>query len=214
MSVKLNLDEIKRRANYSVFQDGLMEIVLGTFLLLYGSSLTIQSFPWFIVVLVAVFLGKPALERIKAKYIYPRTGYVKMPPEPKSTGKGIAITALVSVILLVGLMALSMFAMGRSEGLLFFLTYIVPPVSGVLMAIGPVWMGQKYGMMRGYIWAALFFLSGFAMPLFNIAIGYEAVGLMCTIVGLVILLTGSIIFINFLRSNEPQTIEYQDSANV
>jgi hypothetical protein len=213
MSTNLDLKEIERRANQVIFQDGLTEIVLGTFLVLYGGALTTEAFPWYLIVLAAIFLGKPAIERIKTKYIYPRTGYVKLPPEPKSTGKGIAIVAAASIVGLIALMALSMLIVGRSQGMIIFLTYIVPPVTGILMAIGPLWMVQKYGLLRGYVWAGLFVLSGFAIPLLDIAIGYQAVGLMCLIGGLVILLAGSIIFIRFLRSNQPQTIENQEASN-
>jgi len=214
MSIELNLKEIERRAKHSVFQDGLSEIILGTFLFFYGGALTVKSFPWYLVVIVAIFLGKPALERIKAKYIYPRTGYVKMPPEPKSTGKGIIITTISSIVVLIGLMILLMIVMDKGQGILFFLAYIVPPASGILMAIGPVWMGQRYGIMRGYIYAGLFVLSGIAMPLFEIETGYKAVGLICTFVGFVILLVGGITFINFIRRNEPRTIEHQEITNV
>ena len=207
MSTNVDLKDIERRANYAAVQDGLTEIVLGLFLVLYGGSLNITSFPWFLIVLAAVFVGKSGLERIKIKYIYPRTGYVKLPPEPKSTGKGIVTVAIASIVGLLALMALSIGFLGFGQGMNLFLTYIVPPVSGLLMAIGPVWMGQKYGMVRGYIWAGLFILSGLAIPLFSIETGYKAVGLMCAVVGFIILLTGSIIFAKFIRSNEPQTIE-------
>lgn len=213
MSTNMDLKEIERRANHVVFQDGLTEIVLGLFLVLYGGTLTIETFPWFIIVLIAVFLGKPGLERIKIKYIYPRTGYVKLPPEPKSTGKGIVITAIAAVLALVGAMVISITIRGMSQGMNFFFRYIVPPVSGFLMAIGPVWMGQKYGLTRGYIWAGLFILSGLAIPFLNIETGYAAVGLMCALVGFIILLTGSIIFASFIHSNEPQTMEGMDAEN-
>jgi len=213
MSTKLDLKEIERRANHAVFQDGLTEIILGVFLVFYGGSLSIDTFPFYFILLFAIIFGKPAIERIKTKFIYPRTGYVKLPPEPKSTGKGIVTTAFIVIIVLVGMLALSMGILGNDQGKMIFLTYIVPPVSGFLMAIGPIWMGQKYGLTRGYIWAGLFILSGFAIPLLNIETGYKAVGLMCTLVGLVILLTGSIIFRKFIRGNEPQTMDYLEESN-
>jgi hypothetical protein len=213
MSINIDLKEIERRANHAAYQDGLNEIILGAFLFFYGGMLTTRAISFLPLMLLVVFFAKPAVEKIKARYIYPRTGYVKLPPEPESTGRGIGIAAIVMVIVLLGLMGLSILTKGTDQGLIFFLTYIVPPISGVLMAIGPVWMGQKYGLIRGYIWAALFVISGIAMPIFNIETGYEAVGLMCTLVGLVILATSTIIFMRFIRRHEPQTIEFGEISD-
>ena len=39
MSIQLDLKEIERRANYAAFQDGLMEIALGLFLIVFGGAL-------------------------------------------------------------------------------------------------------------------------------------------------------------------------------
>ena len=79
------------------------------------------------------------------------------------------------------------------------MTYILPPCTGFMMAIGPFWLGQTYGLVRGYVFASIFLLSGIAMPVFGIASGYEAVGLLCTIVGLITLTVGVIMFARFLR---------------
>ncbi len=214
MSTQLNLKEIERRANYAAFQDGLTEIFLGLFLFFYGGTLATGALPvGFVLILAAVFFAKPLTERIKKRYIYPRAGYVKLPEGPHTTGKGIAITAVVMVILLLGALGVSMAVMGQKPGLDFFLTYIVPPVSGFMLAIGPYWMAQTYGLRRGYVLAALFILGGIAMPVFGIASGYEAVGLLCTFVGLVALLTGTIMFVRFIRRYPPENVEIEEVAS-
>jgi hypothetical protein len=109
------------------------------------------------------------------------------------------MTAALFIVLLLGSMGISMAVMGRDEGMVFFMTYILPPASGVMLGIGPFWLGQTYGLVRGYILAALFTLSGIAMPVFNIASGYEAVGLQCSLVGLIALVVGGTMFARFLR---------------
>lgn len=203
MDFNLNLNEIERRANQAVFKDGLTEMLMGAFLIFYGGVLTTKAVPFFPFIIVVIFFGKPIIEKIKEKYIYPRAGYVKLPPEPQSTYNGIGISVIAMVIGLIALMGASILIKGTTQGITFFLTYIVPPVTGVFMAIGPFWMAKNFSIWRGYIWAALFVLSGIAMPLFNIEIGYSAVGLMCTVVGFIILITGTTIFFRFLRNNEP-----------
>ena len=200
MTTPIDLKEIEKRANYAAYQDGLMEIAMGLFLFFYGGALATDSVSVAIVfIIVTVFFGKRSFERIKQRYIYPRIGYVKLPEDPHATGKGIAIAAVIMVVALLGTMFLAMAILGQDPGLEFFLSYIVPPASGFMLAIGPYWLGQTYGLVRGYVWAVLFVLGGIAMPLFSIASGYQAVGLLCTVMGLLTLTTGTIMFVRFIR---------------
>jgi hypothetical protein len=202
MTTTINLKEIEKRANYAAYQDGLMEIAMGLFLFFYGGALATDTLSVAIVfIIVTVFFGKRSFERIKQRYIYPRIGYVKLPEDPHATGKGIAIAAVIMVVALLGAMFLSMAILGQDTGRDFFLTTIVPPASGFMLAIGPYWLGQTYGLVRGYVWAALFVLGGIAMPVFRIASGYQAVGLLCTAMGLLTLTTGTIMFVRFIRKN-------------
>lgn len=214
MCIDLDLKEIERRANHAALQDGLVEILMGLFLIFYGGSLATDTISFGLVfVLLAVFLGKPTIERIKVRYIYPRAGYVKLPPDPDTTGKGIAISAVIMVVVLLGAFGLSMAILGQKPGLDFFLTYIVPPVSGLMLAIGPYWLGQTYGLVRGYILAILFLLGGIAMPVFGIASGYQAVGLLCSVMGAVAALMGTVLFVRFIRRNPAQPFEGQEATD-
>ena len=198
MSANINIKEIERKATFAAFQDGLMEIFLGAFLFFFGGTLaTNGTMAPFIV--CAIIFANPALKRIKARYIYPRTGYVKLPQEDSDEAKGIGIATVIFIVFLLGSMGLTMWIMGNDAGKNFWMTYILPPSTGFMMAIGPFWLGQTYGLVRGYILAGLFLLSGIAMPVFKIASGYEAVGLMCTIIGLITLIVGGIMFTRFLR---------------
>jgi len=200
MTTPIDLKEIEKRANYAAYQDGLMEIAMGLFLFFYGGALATDTLSVAIIfIIVTIFFGKRSFERIKQRYIYPRIGYVKLPEDPNTTGKGIGIAAVVMVVALLGAMFISMAILGQDPGLAFFLTYIVPPASGFMLAIGPYWLGQTYGLVRGYVWAALFILGGIAMPLFSISSGYQAVGLLCTVMGLLTLTTGTIMFVRFIR---------------
>lgn len=213
MNSKLDLKEIQLRANYAAFQDGLMEITMGLFLLIFGGALATNIAIAVPFIVLVVFFANPLLERIKRRYIYPRAGYVKLPPDPQTTGKGIAIAVLLMVIGLLGAMGISIAFLGLDSGTNFFLTYIVPPSTGFMLGIGPFWLGQTYGIRRGYFWAALFLLGGIAMPVTGIASGYEAVGLLCILVGLVVLVTGSTMFLHFIRNNPAQPVEMEEAPN-
>ena len=169
MSINLDLKEIERRANYAAFQDGLTEMFMGLFLFFYGGSLATKSLPAGIAfILVTVFFSRSLIERIKKRYIYPRTGYVKLPEDPHATAKGIGISAVIMIVVLLAVMGISMAVLGQNPGMNFFLTYIVPPASGFMLAIGPFWLGQTYGLKRGYFWAAFFIIGGIAIPVFSI----------------------------------------------
>ena len=213
MSIKIDLKEIERRANYAAYQDGLMEIFMGLFLVFFGGALLTNANLVILLLAVTVFGVWPLIERLKRRYIYPRSGYVKLPSDPGATGKGIVIVAIIAVVLLLGTMGILMAVFGADRGVDIFMTYIVPPATGLLMAIGPYWLGQTYGIKRGYLWATLFLLGGIAMPLFGIAAGYEAVALLCIAIGLLILLTGVIMFVSFIRGNPPQAVEIEEASN-
>ncbi len=213
MSIQLNLKEIERRANYAAYQDGLMEIALGIFLVVFGGALMTNIATAVPFIVLTVFFANPIIERIKKRYIYPRAGYVKLPPNPDSTARGIAIAAIIFVAVLLAAAGISMAVLGLEDGGNLFLTYILPPTAGIMLAIGPYWLGQTYGLVRGYFWSGLFLLGGIAIPVLGLASGYEAVGLLCTLVGLIILATGGFMFIQFIREHPAETAENEEASN-
>jgi hypothetical protein len=199
MPQNLDLKEIERRVHQSVFQDGLMEIMMGGFLLVAGASLVMEM-KWIpLISLLVIFLGNPLLERAKRRYIYPRIGYVKLRPEREANPKGIVVAVIVFVVILLGSMGLFNLTMGKDRGWAFWFRYFLPGSTGFMLAIGPFWLGETYGVRRGYVFAALFLLSGIAIPVFGMASGYEAIGFECLLVGVVSLISGVIMFTRFLR---------------
>jgi hypothetical protein len=68
-----------------------------------------------------------------------------------------------------------------------------------MLAIGPFWLGETYGVRRGYVFAVLFLLSGIVIPVLGIASGYEAIAFECFLVGVISLISGVIMFTRFLR---------------
>lgn len=199
MSFDINLKEIERRANYAAFQDGLMEVFMGFFLTTFGGGMATGRGTIIPFIVFFIFFANPILKRIKERYIYPRVGYVKLPQENESDAKGIGIAAVIFIVFLLSSLGVTIWIMGADTGVEFWMTYILPPSTGFMMAIGPFWLGQTYGLVRGYVFAALFLLLGIIVPVFGIASGYEAVGLICSIVGVITLTTGIIQFTRFLR---------------
>ena len=197
MSQNLDLKEIERRVYQSVFQDGLMEIFLGGFLLVVSALFAISMKLILLPSLLVIFLGNPLLERLKKRYIYPRIGYVKLRPEKEADPKGIAVAAIVFVVILLGSGLLTL-AIGKDRGWALWFKYFLPGSTGFMLAIGPFWLGETYGVRRGYVFAVLFLLSGIVIPVLGIASGYEAIGLECLLVGVISLISGVIMFTRFL----------------
>ena len=212
MSQNLDLKEIERRVHQSVFQDGLTEIMMGGFLLVLSALFAI-SIKWILLIsLLVIFLGNPLLERAKKRYIYPRIGYVKLRPEKEADPKGIAVAAIVFVVILLSSIALFNLTMGKDRGLAFWFKYFLPGSTGFMLAIGPFWLGETYGVRRGYVFAALFLLSGIVIPVLGIASGYEAIGFECLLVGVISLISGVIMFTRFLRKY-PIPVEVGSNGN-
>ena len=214
MSTVIDLKEIEKRAKYAAYQDGLMEIASGLLLIFLGGALASDTISLLIVFAVLIiFFGNRVIEWFKKRFIYPRAGYVKLPEDPNVSGKGIAIAALVFIVLMLGAMTVSMLLLGTDAGADLFMTYIFPPTTGIMLAIGPYWLGQTYGLVRWYVWAALFVLGGIVIPVFRIASGYEAVGLLCIVMGLLIFTTGVVMFVRFIRKYSPEPIEVEEVPN-
>jgi hypothetical protein len=195
---ELDLNEIKRRVQHAAYQDGLLEMFLGSFLMVFAVLfLSKPALSAFSVLVTLAF--KPLFERMKQRYIYPRIGYVKFGKDKEGDPKGIVIAAIVFVIVLLGTLGILALAMGAERGRVFWLDYVLPGFTGFMMAIGPYWLGQTYGLVRAYVFAALFLLGGIAIPALGIATGYHAVGLLCLLMGLLSLVSGAIMFGRFLR---------------
>ena len=198
MSEKLDLEKVERRVHHAAYQDGLLEIFLGGYLLFVGGVLaTSPKLTSFTVLLI--FLLNPLFERTKNRFIYPRIGYVKLRETKESDPKGVVKGAIVFVVVLLVAIGLFMLLMGKERGWSFWLDYFVPGLTGFMMAIGPFWLGQTYNLKRGYVLAVLFALGGILIPALGIATGYAAVGLECSLGGLLSLITGIVIFTRFLR---------------
>lgn len=197
MSESHTINEIERRVQRSVYQDGLVEVFAGLFLVIFGTLFQVDVKLSGISVLL-IFVFYPALERIKQRWIYPRSGYVNLRQDPKDI-RGIPLVAGLAIVGLIAILLVSIQLRGVEAGNALFLDYLMPPIIGILLAIGPWWMAKERFIRRGQIWAAMFVLMGFAFPISQIWGGYEAVGLSCTVVGASMLVTGLAIFVNFVR---------------
>ena len=189
--------EVERRVDQSMYEDGLVEAFCGLFLITFGTIFKVTPGIAGIAIL-SIFLFNPLLERAKQRWIYPRVGYMKPRQSPEELS-GIVRGAGLSILLLVATLAISIQIRGVEAGRTLFLDYLMPPMAGILLAIGPWWMAQEKHVQRGYLWAVMFASFGFVMSFFQFVGGYEAVALNCIVVGTAMLITGLAVFVNFVR---------------
>ena len=144
------------------------------------------------------FALNPLGKMLKRRFVYPRTGYAKV-AKKEGAARGIVMTAVVAIAILVGVLGVFMVFFGRERGSGVWLSHIVPAIGGMLMAIGPWTIARSYRLVRWYVLAVLFAFGGVAIPLLGIAEGYAAIALESAVVGGLSLLFGMALFISFLR---------------
>ena len=186
MDQKINLKKLERKAFISYHQDGLIEILIGFVFILYGSVLLAGK---------AGFIGlcwMPALLIVPFKKMItvPRMGYVTF-----RSSRKIKMTKLSLVIFIAGAFTLLfIFLNYKSQGVSAWINEHLIFLIGFLVAIPPLVGAYALGVKRFYFWtvliAAVFFVEHFLVGSFP----YNSI-----IFGLVLLTTGIIVLIRFLK---------------
>ena len=192
------MNTLEKRVYQSVCRDGLLEMTVGTYMVLLGSIFIFQ--PKLVVFSVFfMFLLKPLVQKVKNTCIYPRTGYVKLKKEDEAVGKGIAITAVVFVLILAGSLIALILSLGTVPGRNIWFRWFLPILSSIMFAFGPLWVATTYGLKRAYVFAAFVPLCGIAVAVTGVTTGYTSIGIVCLASGIPALVSGMIMFNSFLR---------------
>lgn len=190
-----NLDHktVERNAMRDSLQDGLMELFLGGYFLLTG--MLIQADMSALFVLLMIFLPT-LLKRAKERFTYPRIGYVKFSDADRDIGRK-ALVALVFAVLLIGLVVFLRRHDDWTETLYRWVTLL----PALLLLFVLVATGQRSGLMRFFVMAALALAAGLVIPFVRLPEKMDNIALYLLIMGGVLLPWGAVIFANFLRKN-------------
>jgi hypothetical protein len=206
MSTQLDLKEIERRAFRSTYQDGLLDIVIGTAvgsMALLEYIVVLDDFPMLFLVLafLGVFVGQMVYWGGKKFVTLPRMGQVKFGETRRKRNKTLAIVLAVVICIQVGIVLLTagiwvVPALGEAFQTLFpdrqAMDLLVAALGSLFVASGMLAIAYFTDFPRGYYITLVMSLGVFLMiwlsqPLFQIG------------AGLLILIPGVVLFVRFLR---------------
>ncbi len=206
MDNNVNLDQIRRQAYRYDAQDGLLEFLMGIMLFFVARAIISPHLGWLPALLI--FPMRWAAKFFKERFTYPRIGYVKLKDDssdPRSFGLGI-LRYLAIVVFIVGA---GLFAFGEISSWQYWMKWM-PAIMGGFCSGGFLYAAQKSGLLRHYF---LFLFSigwGVGCSFMDLASVYQGISRWALGLGLVCLLMGLVIFLNFLRTHPVRPVEVEN----
>jgi hypothetical protein len=199
MTEKNSLREIEKKTYMSYHQDGLLDIFVGIYVLLFGigiSLMTMSDFSmWFIIPAIFPAIMIPIWISAKKRITMPRIGYVNFGLRGVNKMMAIFIGLMVA-----GLGVFMVFGLGASmgEGWALTLRSFFISNSMLIIGIGAVAVSSLFaytmGLKRLYGYGLLIFVLFFTGHFITIPFEY----LLLTI-GFVIIISGSVLLMQFIR---------------
>jgi hypothetical protein len=198
MNKEMSLREVEKRTYMSYHQDGLLDIFVGVYVLLFALGIllmTVTDFTtWFVIPAIFPAIMLPVWISVKKRITMPRIGYVKF--GVRGANKLMAIFLGLTVAGL-GVFMVFTFA-SRSQGWALTLRNLIISNGMIIIGIGAAsisslfayTMGLKRLYAYGLLTLALFFTGHFT----TIPFGYFLLT-----IGLVIIINGFVILMRFTR---------------
>ncbi len=190
MTEKIDLKEIEKKAYTSYHQDGLIDIMVGLFIL-FAVIYSLAGIFWLAGAMIAVLL--PIYIAAKQKFTIPRIGYVKF------RGKGRSAVFILTFAMM-GFMILGILFMllitnpSTREGLLNFIENYYNLLIGSMAGGLTLLMAFSTSIKRFYLYAATIFGVFLIGHFITLNLLYSV-----TIIGLTFLIVGIYIFIQFIH---------------
>lgn len=198
------LDEIRQRTYRYYYEDGLVEIAVGGFLIVTGLSLglleraqidgrfaCIFGLSLLVMAVVGAYAVKTAIMALKERISFPRSGQVRYGEQP-SSGRWLLAVAVALVVLIN-------FFLPDSTAQMTLM------VAGLMAAI-LVFMGMRVGLRRMQL-AAIFpvaagiFSSFFTLGEITVLDEVTGIAMVFAISGLAILISGTLALLTYMRKN-------------
>jgi len=199
MNKEMSLRQVEKRTYMSYHQDGLLDIFVGVYILLFGTGillLTMTDFStWFIIPAIFPAIMIPIWISAKKRITMPRIGYVNF--GVRGANK---MMALFLGLMVAGLGAFMVFGLGASmgEGWALTLRDFFISNSMIIIGIGAVTISSLFaytmGLKRLYGYGLLTFVLFFTGYFIVIPFEYFLVT-----IGFVIIISGFVLLIRFIQ---------------
>ena len=193
-----NLKEVEKKTYMSYHQDGLIDILVGIYVLMFGSGILLLTFTdfgtWFVVspaIFPAIMI--PVWISAKKRITMPRIGYVKF----RSRGAN-RLMAVFLGLMVSGLGAFAVFTFASSQGWALTLRNLIISNGMIIIGIGAASISSLFaytmGLKRLYAYGLLTLALFITGHFITIPFGYFLLT-----IGLVIFINGFVLLMQFIR---------------
>jgi len=197
MNTKTSLREVEKRTYMAYHQDGLLDIFVGVYVLLFGSGISLMTVTefstWFVIPAIFPAIMVPIWVSAKKQITMPRIGYVKF----GSRGANKLMAVFIG-LMVAGLGAFMVFSFSSSQAWASTLRNLIISNGMIIIGISAAAMSSLFGYTMGLnrlhaygILTLVLFLAGHF-----IAIPF---GCILLAVGLVIIINGLVLLTQFIR---------------
>jgi len=197
MNTKTSLREVEKRTYMAYHQDGLLDIFVGVYVLLFGSGISLMTVTefstWFVIPAIFPALMVPIWVSAKRQITMPRIGYVKF----GSRGANKLMAVFIG-LMVAGLGAFMVFSFSSSQAWASTLRNLIISNGMIIIGISAAAMSSLFGYTMGLnrlhaygILTLVLFLAGHFIA---IPFGYILLA-----VGLVIIINGFVLLTQFIR---------------
>jgi peptidoglycan/LPS O-acetylase OafA/YrhL len=206
MDEKINIREIQQKIYRESMRDGVTEMLTGV-LLLCASLMFVNSGFTVLYLFSMIYLNK-GMQRIRERYIHPRTGYVELKrEEPKRTVGGIFLFFFAVGLLMYAALYLAEGAFPSSDALYRW----TPTFIGLMFLGAMIYLREKTGSIRVLAWAAYAIAFGLVFSIYGFTSSKDGVTLYTMLMGVSFLIVGFYKFRSFLTTNP--VIQETDEAD-
>ncbi len=196
MGEKIDVRKIQQKIFRDSMRDGVTEMITGV-LLLCASLMFVNSGFTVLYLLFVMYLNK-GMQRIREKYIHPRTGYVELKrEEPAKTVGGIFFYFFAVGLLMYAALYLAEGALPSSDALYRW----TPTFIGLMFLGAMLYLRDKTGNTAVLTWAAYAIALGLVFSIYEFTSPKGGVTLYTMTMGMSFLLVGFIKFRRFLSTN-------------
>lgn len=200
MSEKINFLAIERRTRQAYYEDGLLEIVMGLYVIMTGALYQVGISPGLSVLLIFGMLV--GMRTAKRRFVFPRIGYANLEQDKTKTKQDAwgAVLVVGGALLLLALIALFFYLyFGVSQGREYLYFRFIPAFVGTLFATALFALARQNGIRRWVVLGVWFLLIGFAVMLGNFASFEDLLAAQLSVSGVLPLLLGVGLFVRFVR---------------